>query len=178
VLIGLISDTHIPEAGPDIWPQAYEALRGVDLILHAGDLHVLDVLDRLERLAPVYAARGNGDDGSGGRPICPEDPRRLRMSWTLDLEGFRIGLVHALPLPEWPPLSTLERAMDHYFGGPCDIIVHGDTHVAEVTALRGVLLVNPGSPVYPRNMDVSLGTVGFLELERGRARAWIEQLTE
>ncbi|HEY8838218.1 MAG TPA: metallophosphoesterase family protein, partial [Dehalococcoidia bacterium] len=68
LLIGLISDTHIPEAAPDIWPQVYEAFSHVDLILHAGDLHVLDVVDRLERLAPIYVARGNGDDGGAGRP--------------------------------------------------------------------------------------------------------------
>ena len=35
--IGLISDTHIPTAGRDLWPQVYDALRGVDLIMHAGD---------------------------------------------------------------------------------------------------------------------------------------------
>lgn len=178
MLIGLISDTHIPEAGPALWPQVYEALEGVDLILHGGDLHVLDVLDWLERLAPVYAARGNGDDGGGGRPVCPEDPRRLRENWVLNLEGFRIGLTHDLALPEWPPFRTLESIMDHRFGGRCDIIVHGDTHVAEVTTYKGVLLVNPGSPVYPRNLDVQLGTVGFLELKDGRARAWLEQLTD
>src|SRR5690349_5027559 len=75
VLIGLISDTHIPEAAPDIWPQVYEAFKRVDLILHAGDLHVIEVVDRLERLAPIYVARGNGDDGGAGRPVVADDPR-------------------------------------------------------------------------------------------------------
>ena len=70
--IGLIGDTHYPEAGP-LWDEAYDALRDVDLILHAGDLHVIDVLDWLEERCgvPVLAVRGNGDDGSGGRPLCP-----------------------------------------------------------------------------------------------------------
>ena len=53
--IGLISDTHIPTAGCDLWPRVYEALRGVDLIMHAGDLHDPIVLDWLEELAPVMA---------------------------------------------------------------------------------------------------------------------------
>ena len=75
--IGLISDTHIPEAGPDMPAQVYEAFRGVDLILHAGDMHIIDVLDWLEGIAPVLGARGNGDypsgvhqepAGSAGRP--------------------------------------------------------------------------------------------------------------
>ncbi len=179
MLIGLISDTHVPESGPDTWPQVYERFiaERVDAILHGGDLHVLRILDNLEQRigVPVYACRGNGDNGSGGRPLCPEDPR-LKEDWVLEWEGFRIGLTHDIALPEYPPYRTLETIMERHFGGRCDIVVHGDTHVAEVATLKGVLLVNPGSPVYPRNMDVSLGTIGFLELRDGQARAWIEQL--
>ena len=179
VLVGLISDTHIPEAGPDIWPQAYERFRAerVDAILHAGDLHVPRVLDRLEERVgvPVYACRGNGDEGGGGRPVCPDDPR-LREAWSLTWHGFRVGLCHDLALPEHPPHRTIETMMRRYFGGPCDIVVHGDTHVAETAVLRGVLLANPGSPMYPRNMNVSLGNIGFLRLEDGFAEAWVEPL--
>lgn len=179
MLVGLISDTHVPESGPDTWPQVYQRFREerVDAILHGGDMHVLQVLDNLERRVgvPVYACRGNGDNGSGGRPVCPDDPR-LQEDWVFEWEGFRIGLTHDIALPEWPPYRTLESVMERHFGGRCHIVVHGDTHVAEVSYLRGVLLVNSGSPVYPRNMDVSLGTIAFLELKRGRARAWIEQL--
>ena len=177
MLIGLISDTHIPEAGPELWPQAYDRMRGVDLILHGGDIHVLEVIDKLEAIAPIYVARGNGDDGGAGRPIVPEDPR-LREAWALDLEGFRVGLTHDLSLPEWPPYRTLHTVMEHYFGGPQHILVHGDTHVAGVETMRGVLIVNPGSPMYPRNLNTRLGTIGFLELKDGRAHAWLEQLDE
>ena len=46
-----------------LWPQAYDAFREVDAILHAGDLHTLDVVDELNQLAPTYVARGNGDHG-------------------------------------------------------------------------------------------------------------------
>lgn len=175
MLIGLISDTHVPEAGPDLWPQVYERLRAVDVILHAGDLHTLDVVDWLERLAPVYVARGNGDNGSGGRSLVAEDPR-LREAWALEFEGFKVGLTHDLALPEWPPHRTIHTLMAYHFGAPQHIVVHGDTHVASVQALRGVLCINPGSPVYPRNLDVRLGTLGFLEIHAGRARAWLEQL--
>ena len=51
--IGLISDTHIPEARPTLWPQVYDAFDGVDMIFHAGDIHELFVLDELEKIAPV-----------------------------------------------------------------------------------------------------------------------------
>ena len=61
--IGLISDTHIPEAMPELWPHVYELFKGVECILHAGDIYDLAVLDELQKIAPTYAARGNGDDG-------------------------------------------------------------------------------------------------------------------
>jgi uncharacterized protein len=174
--IGLIADTHYPEAGP-LWDEAYEALRASELILHAGDLHVVEVLDWLEERCgvPVLAVRGNGDDGGGGRPLCAEDPR-LKPAQTIEVEGVRIGMVHDATLPEWPPHRTLETIMEHYFGGRVDVLVHGDTHVESVEELRGVLMVNPGSPTFPRNLTRRPGTIGFLEVDGGRARAWIEQL--
>lgn len=177
VLLGLISDTHIPEAREALWPEVYDAFRDVDAILHAGDLHAIEVLDWLEQRCgvPVFAARGNGDDGGGGRPVTPED-RRLKPAYVLTFGGLRIGLVHDLALPEWPPYRTLESMMEHHFGGRVDVIVHGDTHVEEVSELKGVLLVNPGSPTFPRNYTVRKGTIGFLEVERGAARAWVEWL--
>lgn len=175
-LVGLIGDTHYPEAGP-LWDEAYAAFRGVDLILHAGDLHVVDVLDWLEERcrAPVLAVRGNGDDGGGGRPLCPEDTR-LKPVQTLTVDDVRIGMVHDATLPEWPPHRTLESIMAHHFGGRVDVFVHGDTHVPAVEEMRGVLLVNPGSPTYPRNLTRRLGTVGFLDVRGRDVRAWIHQL--
>jgi hypothetical protein len=174
--IGLISDTHIPEALPELWPQVFEAFRGVDLILHAGDLHELSVLDALERVAPVLAARGNGEDGSGGRAVQPDDPR-LREAWTLEAGGLCVGLTHAIPVPEIPPHLTLARAVERYFPGRRpDVIVHGDTHVEAIERVDGVLCVNPGSPTYPHNLDVQLGTLGLLEVHGGRAQPSIWQL--
>ena len=61
VRIGLISDTHIPEARQELWPQVFHVFDGVDFILHAGDIHDLKVIDQLCEVAPTYAARGNGD---------------------------------------------------------------------------------------------------------------------
>ena len=55
VLFGLVSDTHIPEARTTIFDELYEAFRGVDVILHAGDIHDVIVLDWLEEVAPVIA---------------------------------------------------------------------------------------------------------------------------
>ena len=62
--IGLISDTHIPHDAKAIPPQVKEVFRGVDLILHAGDIYLSSVLDELEEIAPVLAARGDDDSPS------------------------------------------------------------------------------------------------------------------
>ncbi len=177
-LIGIIGDTHYPEAGP-LWDEAYAAFRDVELILHAGDLHVTAVLDWLEDRCgvPVLAVRGNGDDGGGGRPLCPDDSR-MKPVQTLTIDGVRIGMVHDATLPEWPPHRTLESIMEHHFGSRVDVLVHGDTHVEAIEEMRGVLLVNPGSPTFPRNLTRRLGTVALLRIDGGEATAWVQQLGE
>jgi putative phosphoesterase len=175
--IGLISDTHIPEARPEVWPQVFEAFRGVAAILHAGDIHDLGVIDALERVAPTFAARGNGDDGSGGRPVQPDDAR-LREAWEVELGGLRIGLMHVAPIPAIGHY-TLEAALLRHFGHTdLDVLVYGDTHVEAIDTVDGILCVNPGSPTYPRNYSTRLGTVGFLDVADGQAAASIWQLTE
>ena len=175
--IGLVSDTHIPEAMPELYPQVFEAFDGVDCILHAGDIHDLSVIDQLGEVAPIFVARGNGDDGSGGRPVQPEDPR-LREGWYLELAGARVGIAHTVPVPDigdW----TLERAMERYCGRTdLDVMVFGDTHVEWIEEVRGVLCVNPGSPTLPRNHVQRLGTIAFLEIAEGRAEVSMRQLTE
>ncbi len=176
--IGLISDTHIPEACPELWPQVFDAFAGVDAILHAGDIHELFVLDQLHDIAPLWAARGNGEDGSGGRPIQP-DHKLLRESWLVELGGLKVGLTHDVPIPEFPPHLTLERAMQRYFGRTdLDVLIYGDTHVEAIDTVGQTLCVNPGSPTFPHNLNTQLGTIGFLEISGGRAEATIWQLTE
>jgi putative phosphoesterase len=176
--IGLISDTHIPEAMPELWPHVYKEFHGVECILHAGDIHDLSVLDRLESIAPVYAARGNGEDGSAGREIQPDDPR-LREAWLVELGGFRIGLTHYIPMPEIPPSLTIGRWKEKLFPDtPLDVLIYGDTHVEQIDLIDDTLCINPGSPTYPHNLSAQLGTIGFLYLDEPRPRAEILQLTE
>lgn len=176
--IGLISDTHIPEARKTLWPQILEAFADVDLIMHAGDIHELYVLDELEKLAPVYAARGNGEDGSAGRPVQPEDPR-VRYAWLLELGGLWVGLTHYVPVPERPPNFTIARWVERYFPERTpDVIVSGDTHREAIASINGILCVNPGSPTYPHNYDTQYGTIGFLDIEARRASASIHLITD
>ena len=176
--IGLISDTHIPEARATLWPQVFDAFDGVDRIFHAGDIHDLSVLDQLEEVAPVWSARGNGEDGSGGRPVQPEDPR-VKYAWQLELEGLSVGLTHYVPVPERLPTFTMQRWVERFFPDKKpDVIVSGDTHREAIEWVDGIYCVNPGSPTYPHNYDTQFGTIGFLELADGKAQASIWLLQE
>jgi len=167
--IGLIADTHIPEAGNALTHHVAEAFKGVDLILHAGDLIVLSVLDWLENIAPVLAVRGNGDSG------VPSDPR-IRENRVVTIDDRRIGICHCIEFPEEPEWKNLEDFMERRFDGPVDVIVFGDTHVAFIETHQGVLLVNPGSPSLPRNLIGQLGTVGILDVTGDRVEARIDPL--
>ncbi|MDP2674300.1 MAG: hypothetical protein Q8Q00_05250 [Dehalococcoidia bacterium] len=66
--------------------------------------------------------------------------------------------------------------MRHFFGGPVNVIVRGSTHAAEITTVKGVLIVNPGSPAFPNHLSLRLGTIGYLEIEDGRVAPSILQL--
>ena len=168
VRIGLISDTHIPRDTRILPPHVGEAFKDVDLILHAGDIYLPSVLDELENIAPVLAARGNGDW---------EFPRdhRLKKTQVFDVAGLSVGLTHGInhtPSPEY-----YDKMMEREFGKRVDVVVFGDTHVATVERNNGTLLVNPGNPALPGNR-FELGTVGLLEIEGSRARVRIVQLSE
>ncbi len=197
LLIGLISDTHIPEARPALFEEVYAAFRDVDLILHAGDIHDLVVLDWLEQRCgvPVLAVCGNGDDGSSGRPIAPDDARLPYNQLLVAGDGaggggatVRIGMTHAFPEVEIPGSAGTLARMERHFGGPVDVVVAGDTHVPGVwrwtpaaaaqdnVGVAGVTIVNSGSPTFPWNLATQLGTVGFLQVRAPRFDAWIEQL--
>src|SRR5205823_3119708 len=82
--IGVIADTHCPEFLDQLPATVFEKLRGVDLILHAGDVGGEQTLDRLRELAPVEAVRGDHDGKLGRLPL-----RRL-----VEVGGHRIAVVH------------------------------------------------------------------------------------
>jgi len=178
VRVGLVSDTHLPESRDDLWPQAYAALAGADVIIHGGDIHEVRFLDRLSAIAPTYSARGNGEDGSGGRPVQPDDPR-LRPEWLLDVAGALIGVVHDAAIPEWPPHFTLGAQLDAVFGRrDLAALVYGHSHVESIEVVEDVLCVNPGSPTYPHNHLTQLGTIGEIVVDGDSVTATVWQLTE
>lgn len=126
--LGLLADTHgvlLPDT-----EQVFESER-VDLILHAGDIGEEHVLRALEKLAPVVAVAGNGDERISHR--FPWDlklrvgGRRVFLCHWYDNFG-RIHPGYARVAREWNP----------------DLLVHGHTHRAEVERRGATLFVNPG----------------------------------
>lgn len=181
--IGLISDTHIPSAGPEPPPQVAQAFQGVDLILHAGHAYVPSCLEWLERIAPVTSTE-SWLEGTG------ETPTRNGRVQVLELEGHTIGMAHELILRSlgddvlpgslgrsFPSGESLAEALAGIFGRPVDVVVFGYTHEAMVETHEGVLLVNPGSPSLI-GQQVRLGTVAILNLTAGSRKAQIIDLAE
>jgi len=169
IRIGLISDTHIPRDAKAIPPHVHQAFKGVELILHAGDIYVFPVLDELEKIAPVIAARGNGDWD------LPPDSR-LGTNCIIKIGGLTLGLSHALHY--WGILNyPIKELIEKQFNQPLDIVVVGDTHYTMVEWHDGVLIINPGSPTLPLQHS-GLGTVGILEITGGKPTASIVQLNE
>jgi putative phosphoesterase len=165
--IGIVSDTHMPGGLREMWVEVGIAFEGVDLIFHSGDIVHPMVLDQLEVWAPVVAALGNNDFGM-------HDPRVAETQW-LDIEGFRVAMVHDME-PENEPIEVLSRR--YLRGERADVIVTGHTHIERMDFRDGVLQVNSGSPVHPHLWSTRLGTVAILDFEPGSLRARIIRLGE
>ncbi len=170
MLVGLISDTHIAVPSKTLPPQVKEAFRGVDLILHAGDIWIPSVLDELESVAPVIAAWGDDDMEAdlGG-------DSRMMKGHVLSLEGVTLWLMHVKPLHN--TLTKLKEGLSSRPSGedPPDVVVSGHTHYATKEYYKDVLLVNPGSATFPSYVP-KLGTVALLTINSGEVEAHIVQL--
>jgi putative phosphoesterase len=156
VLIGVISDTH-----GHIDPRALAALRGAELILHAGDIGGEQVITTLEALAPVLAVRGNTDTG----PLARRYPAMHR----LERAGVRITITHIGGRPE-----ELARALPREEELRPQVYIFGHSHVALLETVDGVLFLNPGAAGRPR-FGGGL-SVALLEVGAGRAAAQIVRL--
>lgn len=145
--IGLIADTH-----GLLRPEALDALRGSDHILHAGDIGNAAILDALGTLAPTTAIRGNNDSADWAREL-PD-------AVTLDLGGIAIHMLH--------DLKTLRQ---HPPRGAVDVIVAGHSHRPSIEWREGVLVVNPGSA--GRRRFLLPISIGELRIVGGRPDAAI-----
>lgn len=141
--IGLISDTH-----GLLRPEAVDALRGSELIIHAGDVGGPEILEGLSRLAPVVAIRGNVDRGA----------------WAAELPATAITETTSGPIYVLHDLHELDLAPEV---AGFRAVVFGHSHKPSRTTKRGVMYVNPGS-AGPRRFQLP-ATVARIDL---RQTAW------
>jgi putative phosphoesterase len=120
-LIGVISDTH-----GLLRPQALAALEGVELIIHAGDIGDRRILRKLERLAPVYAVRGNIDRGDWAS--------KLPLTRVVEVGGVHLYVLHELFCLDLDPAAAGLAA-----------VIFGHSHSPHLERKNGVLYLNPGS---------------------------------
>jgi uncharacterized protein len=138
-MIGVISDTH-----GLLRPAAIEALRGVEHILHAGDVGDASILDSLRSLAPVTAIRGNIDVGGP----CSHLPA----TEVVTLDGHTFYMLHDRQALDLDPAAAGFSA-----------VISGHSHKPLIEWRHGVLYMNPGSAGPRRfSLPVSIGllTIG------------------
>lgn len=132
--IGVISDTHIPLASPFLPKEVISGLKGMDFILHAGDLVDSSVLSELKKIAPTYAVRGNMDS----KDLLHLLPGRLIMP----VGKFKIGLFHGFGSPS----KLVELLKEEFKNEKLDAIIFGHSHYPFNEVQDGILFFNPGSP--------------------------------
>ncbi|TLS37570.1 metallophosphoesterase family protein [Pseudalkalibacillus caeni] len=146
--IGVISDTHMPGMAKSLPEPLMQGLKGVDLIIHAGDWKTLDVYNSLSELAPVKGVVGNID----GEEIKAEFPEKQ----IIQAGPFRIGIIHG----HGKKKTTEKRAIEAFEGESVDMIIFGHSHIPLKKEHDGVLLFNPGSPIDKRRQpEYSYGMV-------------------
>jgi uncharacterized protein len=149
-VIGLISDTH-----GLIRPQALEALQGVALIIHAGDIGKPEVIAALKAIAPVLAIKGNNDIGAWAKPL--PDTKLVKSGNT------RLFVIHNLRELDCDPAARGYQ-----------VVLSGHSHKPSVSTRDGVLFVNPGS-AGPKRFKLPVA-VGKLFIQNKQVNAEIIEL--
>jgi uncharacterized protein len=154
----VIADTHVPRRARELPDALLGYLERADLILHAGDLMDVSLLDELEGFAPTLAVRGNLD---------PPD-ERLPETREFDLEGVRVAVIH-----DSGPKRGRRNRMKRRFP-EARVVVFGHSHIPYLEDDGDTLLLNPGSPTDKRREPEY--TFAILRVEGGEARAEIRRL--
>jgi putative phosphoesterase len=150
--IAVLSDTHSPRYWKGCPPAVAQALDGVDLILHAGDVCLAETLDELATYAPVQVVRGNNDGpdiATWGAPDTLE----------VELAGLQVAMVH-----DSGPAHGRGRRLRRQFP-TADLVVFGHSHIPWDEVHEGQRQFNPGSPTDKRRQP--RGTMGELVVESG-----------
>lgn len=149
--VGVISDTH-----GLLRPEAIEVLQGSDLIVHAGDIGSIDVIDALSEVAPVFAVRGNVDKGEWATKFPCEE--------VVEVAGKYLYVLHNVHDIDLDPAAA-----------GFDVVVSGHSHKPGIEKKGDVLFVNPGS-AGPRRFTLPIA-VARLDISVQGIEAHIQELT-
>jgi putative phosphoesterase len=130
----LLADTHVPRRARDLPARVWDEVARADVVMHAGDWVVPELLDELaERSARLVACWGNNDGAD----------LRSRLSERADvvLDGVRFTVTHETGASAGRDARMSRRYPDS------DVLVFGHSHIPwDTTAANGLRLLNPGSP--------------------------------
>jgi hypothetical protein len=149
--IGVLSDTHIPRVATRLPEEIYNVFKDVDMILHAGDLIDMSVLNTLEKMAETQAVHGNMDES--------EVLKALPAKRLINVGRFKIGLVHGYGAP----FNLINTVKKEFIQKKVDVIVFGHSHSPVNEVRDGILFFNPGSPtdkIFARYNSYGILTVG------------------
>ena len=131
ITVGVISDTH-----GLLRSEATDALKGSDLIVHAGDVGGTDILEQLRTIAPTFAGRGNVDTGAWAKA--------LPITAVVDVGQLQLYVLHDLATLDLDPRAAGFAA-----------VISGHSHRPSAEVRHGVLYLNPGS-VGPRRFTLPI----------------------
>ena len=174
--VGVVADTHVGEWRATLPPGVLDALRGVDVVLHAGDITEASVLRELATLAPVVAVQGDHDRAAG--LVLPR-------TQVVEVAGTRIGLTHGRRPGRIEKLASivsfvtrraallgLDRALRRRFGH-VDAVVYGHLHLPRIAWRKGVLYFSPGA-VHNAEQSPGFAAGGFVARRYLRFRRSLE----
>jgi hypothetical protein len=152
--IGVISDTHIMNKSRLLSTKVFEAFSDVDLIIHAGDIMIEEVIIELQSIAPVNVVAGNND---GYEIYSKYEKRKI-----IEVQGKRIGVTHG-----YGRGRTYLNAYAEFLNDEVDCIVYGHSHAPHNEIIDDILFFNPGSPTNKRlQARYSVGILYIQDLDK------------
>jgi uncharacterized protein len=160
VRIGVISDTHIPDKCEHIPVAVLDAFKHVDMVMHAGDIVTLKVIEELSSVCPrIVAVAGNMDRS--------EILKKYSVKQVFNISGVKIGLAHGAGAP----LNLIELLKSTFKADNCDIIIFGHSHKPMNEKIGKTLFFNPGSATDFLSGDTSYGIIEIKDRPEGSASA-------
>jgi len=133
--IGVIADTHIPDRAMQIPKQVLDDFKNADMLIHAGDLVELSVIETMKKACPDVKVVCGNMDGLEVRKAFPEKE-------IIKVGNYKIGIIHGYG----PPNKLIDTLNEVFKNDTVDMIVYGHSHIGVVENIGNIIYFNPGSP--------------------------------